>query len=67
MILSKPTVSLSALFYISQAGSLCKICDDNKRLKAEMENIKTMFNKDIIEAIINAKVQDMLKAKGIKE
>jgi len=32
-----------------------------------MENIKTMFNKDIIEAIINAKVQDMLKAKGIKE
>jgi hypothetical protein len=50
-----------------QVGSLCKTCDDNKKLKAEMENIKTMFNKDIIEAIINAKVQEMLKAKGIKE
>ncbi len=51
-----------------QTGSLCKTCDDakklgkeNEALKAEMETMKAMFNEDAIKAMIEARVAELMK------
>lgn len=51
-----------------QSGSLCKTCEDSKKLseenetlKAEMETMKAMFNEDAIKAMIEARVNELLK------
>jgi len=51
-----------------QTGSLCKTCEDSKKLteennelKAEMETMKAMFSEDAIKAMIEARVNEMMK------
>ena len=38
-----------------------KLSEENETLKNEMENMKVMFNKEVIEAMINARVKEMMK------
>ena len=40
---------------------LSKISEENIELKKQMDSMTTMFNKDVIEAMINARVKEMLK------
>lgn len=40
---------------------LSKISEENIELKKQMDSMTTMFNKDVIEAMINARVKEMMK------
>lgn len=38
-----------------------RLLEEHQQTMADMENMKAMFNKDVIEAMINARVKEMLK------
>ena len=50
-----------------QAGSLCKTCDDNKKLKARIDEMEQQrkqdmaLNEDMIKAMIEARVKEMMQ------
>jgi len=50
-----------------QAGSLCKTCDDNKKLKTRIDELEQQrkqdmaLNEDMIKAMIEARVDEMMK------
>ncbi|MCX9084947.1 MAG: tyrosine-type recombinase/integrase [Candidatus Methanoperedens sp.] len=50
-----------------QAGSLCKTCDDNKKLKTRIDELEQQrkddkaLNEDMIKAMIEARVNEMMK------